>query len=269
VSGPLLILQTGNVPRRFGLRDGFGEMFARRAGLAPDDFRILDAARGPGYPRDPRAHCAYIVTGSLSMVTARPLWSLRLADFILRAVESGVPVLGVCYGHQLVARALGGRVGWNPNGLEMGTHEVTLAPGAEGHPLLRGLPPSFPANLSHRQSILDPPPGGRPLAFSAADPCQILAVGEKVLTLQFHPEFDRWIASAFAREHFTTKDGRTVPLLRRPPRGAPAGLSLGVPVRNTPVAALILRRFVEGALPRHRARLAPAGFGDVQAPGNA
>jgi GMP synthase (glutamine-hydrolysing) len=262
VTGPLLILQTGSVPRRYGLVDGFSEMFVKKAALAAGDYAVLDCARNPSYPRDPRAHCGYIVTGSLSMVTSRPRWSLRLTDFVLRAAEAGCPVLGVCYGHQLVARALGGRVDWNPKGLEMGTHEVRLADGAESHPLLTGIPAAFPANLSHSQSVLDPPKDARTLAVSDTDGCQIMAWGEKVLTLQFHPEFDRWTMNAFAGRHWRHgPGGRPVPLPRKAVKGRPRGLALGLPVRNTPVAVLILRRITESALLRIRNPFAPAGFG--------
>jgi GMP synthase (glutamine-hydrolysing) len=255
-----MILQAGNIPRRYGLKDSFPEMFVKQAAIPAESYTILDATRNPGYPKDPREHCGYIVTGSLSMVTARPLWSLRLTDFLLKTAEREVPLLGVCYGHQLVARALGGRVDWNPLGLEMGTHEVTLLPDAESHPLLRGLPQSFMGNLSHSQSVLDPPKGARTLARSAHDPCQIMSFAEKVLTLQFHPEFDRWTMNAFARRHYDMKGGQPVPRPRTPPEGAPDGISLGLPVRKTPVAVLILRRFVESAILRMNNPFTPASF---------
>lgn len=250
MTGPLLILQAGNIPRRYGLKDSFAEMFVKSGAMRPGDYAILDACRSPSYPKDPRGHCAYIVTGSLSMVTARPLWSLRLTDFLHRAAEAGAHVLGVCYGHQIVARALGGRVGWNPSGLEVGTHTVTLLPGADAHPLLQGLPARFPANLSHRQSVLDPPPGARVLASSEHDPCQIMAWGDRVLTLQFHPEFDRWTMNSFARMYYSTEGGKPVPKPRCASGGAPGGMSLGLPVRRTPAPVLILRRFVENAAVR-------------------
>ncbi|MDR1082219.1 MAG: glutamine amidotransferase [Deltaproteobacteria bacterium] len=260
MTGPLLILQAGNIPRRYGLRDSFGDMFVKHADLQPGSFWVTDVSRSPRFPKDPRDYCGYIVTGSLSMVTARPVWSLKLTDFLLRVAEKRVPLLGVCYGHQIVARALGGRVGWNPAGLEMGTHEVTLAPGAETHPLLCGLPGSFPANLCHAQSVLAPPSGARILASSSHDPCQIMSWGEKVLTVQFHPEFDRWTMNAFARTCYDMRGGRVELRPRRTPAGVPGGISLGLPVSKTPVPVLILRRFAESALRRRNNPLAPAGF---------
>jgi GMP synthase (glutamine-hydrolysing) len=236
-------------------------MFVRHAGLRDGTWAVMDSSRNLHYPSDPRDHCGYIVTGSLSMVTARPVWSLKLTDFVLRVAERRVPLLGVCYGHQIVARALGGRVDWNPRGMEMGTHEVTLGPGSESHPLLYGLPDTFPANLSHAQSVLDPPAGAEVLASSANDPCQIMSWGDRVLTLQFHPEFDRWTMNAFARTCYTLrKDGTPELKPRRTPDGVPADVHLGFPVRRTPVPVLILKRFAESALRRVDSPLAPASF---------
>ncbi|MDR3155124.1 MAG: glutamine amidotransferase [Deltaproteobacteria bacterium] len=261
MTGPLTIIQAGNIPRRYGLADGFADMFVKRAALEPGSYAVLDACRSPGYPKDPRERCGYIVTGSLSMVTSRPMWSLKLTDFLVKCADREVPLLGVCYGHQIVARALGGRVDWNPLGLEMGTHEVTLLPEADNHHLLRGLPASFPANLSHSQSVLDPPKGARVLARSGHDPCQIMSFGDRVLTVQFHPEFDRWTMNAFARLHYSLRDGSPVPRPRRKAPGIPSGLSLGLPVRKTPVPVLILRRFADYSLRRLQSAFVPAGFG--------
>ncbi|MDR1314829.1 MAG: glutamine amidotransferase [Deltaproteobacteria bacterium] len=260
MSAPLLILQAGNVPARLGLADSFADMFVKRAVLAPGTYSVMDATRAAAFPKDPWEHCGYIVTGSLSMVTSRPVWSLKLTDFISKAVGRGVPVLGVCYGHHLVARALGGRVDWNPSGLEIGTHEVTLLDASDSHPFLRGLPRSFPANLSHSQSVLALPPGAEALARSGMDACQIMSYGEKVISLQFHPEFDRWTMSAFAHARFSIKDGKPVPKPRRTRKGKPSAVSLGLPIRRTPVPVLILKRFVKNALLRFDNPYSPKGF---------
>jgi len=131
-----------------------------------------------------------IVTGSAAMVSDREPWSETTAAWLHRAVTAGVPVLGICYGHQLLAHALGGTVGDNPRGLEVGTVAVErLAAG--GNDLFGAtMPTLFSANMSHRQSVLELPPGAIPLARSAREPCAAFAVAPRAWGVQFHPEFD-------------------------------------------------------------------------------
>ena len=169
------------------------------------------------------------------MVTDREPWSERAAAWLRLAMADNVPVLGVCYGHQLLAHALGGAVGWHPAGKEFGTHTITLAPEAASHPLLAGLPQTFPANLSHSQSVLTPPPGARVLAASSHEPYQILAYSERTLTLQFHPEFTGPIMQAYVDYAATQPKGH------RP-------VNLGEPVQDTPQARQVLQNFIDAVV---------------------
>ena len=107
-----------------------------------------------------------IVTGSHAMVTDRAPWSERTAEWLLQAVKMDIPTLGICYGHQLLAYALGGKVGDNPNGFEAGT--VVVTPNAFGSQdkLLHGFQGPFKAHMCHRQSVLQLPKGAVPLAVT-------------------------------------------------------------------------------------------------------
>ena len=96
---------------------------------------------------------------SWSPVPAR--WSPNVATganaraaWLRDAAHAGVPLFGICYGHQLLAHALGGEVGDNPNGREMGTIDLELHPHAADDPLFAGLPMQFPAQATHLQSVL-------------------------------------------------------------------------------------------------------------------
>jgi len=158
--------------------------------LQPDDYVIVRPHLGEELPAFDRVSGA-ILSGSWAMVTDHADWSERTAAWIRGALEADLPLLGVCYGHQLMAYALGGKVGDNPNGWERGLKNLTHT--ASDDPWLATLPGEFQAWLSHRQSVITPPSQAKVLAHSELDGCQILRYSPQALSVQFHPEFTREI----------------------------------------------------------------------------
>nr|WP_051124229.1 glutamine amidotransferase [Dickeya sp. DW 0440] len=149
----------------------------------------------------PGEHDAAIISGSWSMVTEQLAWSERTAEWARERVRLGRPLLGVCYGHQLLAHALGGTVADNPNGREMGLKTVTLHAQAAEDALLTALPEQFSAYLSHLQSVVSPPEGAQVLAASEQDGCQIIRYAPHTLSFQFHPEMDAAVMNACLRHN--------------------------------------------------------------------
>lgn len=98
--------------------------------------------------------------------------------------EAGVPVLGICYGMQLLAHQLGGRV--SPG--EKHEYGHTVLHQAEDSELFADLPPSMPVWMSHGDHIVEPPPGFRSLAYSDNSPIAVMGNERGILGLQFHPE---------------------------------------------------------------------------------
>jgi GMP synthase (glutamine-hydrolysing) len=130
-----------------------------------------------------------ILTGSpRSLVEPEP-WMDNAAEFVRRAAEAGVPVLGVCFGHQLLGYAYGGRVRVNPNGWEVGTVDVELTDRGRSDPLFDGLPGTLRVNQSHRDEVCEL---GEAICLARSDHTahQSLAVGQHVRGVQFHPEMD-------------------------------------------------------------------------------
>src|SRR3546814_6422229 len=118
------------------------------------------------------------------MVTERLDWSERSAQWLGDAARAGLPVMGICYGHQLLAHALGGEIGDNPAGRQMGTIELELQPAAAGDPLFAGLPQRFPAQATHLQSVLRAPEGATLLASSELDAFHEFRWGEAAWGVQ-------------------------------------------------------------------------------------
>ncbi|MEZ0582649.1 glutamine amidotransferase [Erwinia sp. STN24] len=193
---PFAIIQFETPPA--GVMARVGEQqhwFIAAAGLQPDAWLIVRPDLGEALP-DPALLSGAILSGSWAMVTDHAEWSERTAAWIRSAMDHQLPLLGVCYGHQLMAYALGGKVGDNPRGWEGGVQQITRHEEGAEDALLGALPGQFSAWLSHRQSVLRPPTGARVLASSVMDPCQIVRYSPQALSVQFHPEFTAAIMAA-------------------------------------------------------------------------
>lgn len=153
-----------------------------------ESFEVKRVFEGESLP-PPHADTIAVISGSWSMVTEQLAWSESVAEWIRQAVSINAPVFGVCYGHQLMAHALGGTVGWLPSGRETGTRRVELTREAAEEPLLKGFPDGFNAHLTHLQTILTLPTGAVALASSSQDANQIVRYGRHAFSTQYHPEF--------------------------------------------------------------------------------
>ena len=190
MSRPVLIVKTGStLPAIAARRGDFEDWITEGMGVARDDVRVSRVDQGEALP-PPDEIGAVVVTGSAAMVSAREPWSERTGEWLARAVDGRTPVLGICYGHQLLAHALGGEVGLNPRGREIGTIEVELTEEGRRDALLGILPPRFRVQATHMESVLALPRGARVLAQNALDPHQAFVIGDRVWAVQFHPEAD-------------------------------------------------------------------------------
>ncbi len=177
-----------------------------------------------------------VVTGSYASVTQRAPWMLALGEALVEAAER-MPVLGVCFGHQLLASALGGTVEPNPRGPEAGTREVVLTAAGREDPLLAGLPARLAVQQFHEDHVVSAPPGAVLLATGEHTPVQAFARG-RVRAVQFHPEFDAARTRAMADEERAW--------IERGGRGSHAEVVASI--RDTPEAGGLLARWVRAFL---------------------
>jgi GMP synthase-like glutamine amidotransferase len=162
-------------------------------GLCADFRRYLGGEtivrRGPqlDLPADPAAFTHIILSGSKTCILDSSPWVQELMTFVRRAVDVGTPLLGVCYGHQIIARAYGGdasvRISPTP---EIGWVEIEQT--AE-NPVLKSLPRKFHTFQSHFEEVLALP--GQFVSTAISPRCAIQAYyikNKPVFGVQFHPE---------------------------------------------------------------------------------
>ena len=208
---PVLVLKTGEaLPPVKAAYGDFELWIARGLGRALDAIRVAAVHEGERLP-DSDEVGGVVVTGSPAMVSDREPWSEGAAEWLADVTRrDALPVLGLCYGHQLIAHGLGGRVAANPMGREMGTRPVHF-PEPETDEDLGPLfdPGIFPAHFSHVESVIEPPPGARVLASTDLDPHSALEFGPRQWGVQFHPEFDRPIMQGYvaARREVLGREG--------------------------------------------------------------
>jgi len=215
------------IPRYGDYEDWIGQ------GLSVGPATVIDPRRGEKLP-EPDAIAGAVVTGSHAMVTERASWSERTGEWLAELVSKAVPVLGICYGHQLLAHALGGEVGYHPGGMEIGTVSICATADAADDALFSQLPRRFSAQTVHSQTVLRLPENALLLASNDFEPHHAFRVGECAWGVQFHPEFNA-VAMRSYIEHLAGS-------LRRQGRDPE---QLAAAVENTPLAASVLRRFAD------------------------
>lgn len=197
----LLILKTGStVPTVLSRRRDFEVWITTGSGWAAAEVSTVSVHRDE-MPEPPASYAGIVVTGSPSMVTDRAPWSERAGEYLLDAMQAGTPILGICYGHQLLCQALGGTVANNPRGRQIGTVDVALTAQAADDPLFGKFVSPLHVPTSHMQSVVELPRGSQLLGSSPLDANHALRLGERTWGVQFHPEFD----AAIVREYIDAR----------------------------------------------------------------
>lgn len=193
-----IILKMGNTYKE--LEDnygGFADWVVRFMGAFRKQVKIIDVQSGESLP-DPSGSEGIIITGAHEMVTDQNDWSEKTAQWVKQAVENDIPVLGICYGHQLLAYALGGKVENHSKGAEIGTVEIELTEDGKKDVLFKTLPKKFLAHSSHSQTVTELPQGAVVLAKNSYESTHAVRYCKHAWGVQFHPEFDSFIMDIYA-----------------------------------------------------------------------
>jgi GMP synthase (glutamine-hydrolysing) len=228
-----IIKAGGTFPALATEHGDFEDWICREMGRTLSEVRVYDV-RGKESLPEPRQCAGVVVTGSHAMVTDRLPWSVALEDWIPELVTADVPFLGICYGHQLLASALGGKVTFHPLGREIGSVEVRLHPECDEDPLFHARPATIRAHVVHAQTVSRLPAGAIRLASNDHEPVHAFRVGAVAWGVQFHPEFDERVMHKYVEEYCD-----------RPKRAQRDAAALPVPVQATPEANQVLARFAE------------------------
>ena len=252
VPATLLVVKCGTTAPAVAIRHGDYDRWFRRALAATGvALRVVEVHAGARLPARLAGADAVVATGSPRSVTERAPWMLRTAAWLRDAADRGVPVLGVCFGHQLLAMAYGGSVGRNPRGRELGTVRCTLTAAGREDPLFAGVPGAFEVQATHEDEVRALPPGAELLATNGTSAIQAFRAGPLVRAVQFHPELDPAALGALAAAR--------APLLEAEARargedGAARLRAVLAGLRPTPWGERILRNFVERFLRAGRPR---------------
>lgn len=203
------IIETGRAPGQLSeAYPRYPDMFvsllgAADAGLAFDVVELVDGAALP----DPAACEAVVITGSPSGVYDQTPWMDPLRDFVRGAFRANTPMVGVCFGHQIIADAMGGDVRKSDKGWGVGRHTYDVL---ERRPWMAGAGASVSLAVSHQDQVITPPAGAVTLARSAHTEHAMLAYDQApVMSLQGHPEFgDEFVAALYAARRGRLSDAQ-------------------------------------------------------------
>lgn len=184
------ILQADHVDEEY--RDRFGdypEMFVDTLGRAADaaEFEFFDVQKRC-YPARVDDCDGYLITGSRASVYDDEPWIDELGEFVRNIDRAGVRTVGICFGHQLIAQALGGQVGPAPSGWGVGVHSWNVV---HTEPWMRPSLGEFKLLASHRDQVDMLPDAARLVASSPFCPNAAFVIDDRLLGVQGHPEFTK------------------------------------------------------------------------------
>ena len=234
----ITIIETGVIsPEPRAQHGSFPQMFERLLGAADTSasFATVRLMDGEALP-DPENLEAILITGSPAGVYDNLDWIAPLERFARTAYQLKIPMAGICFGHQLIAQALGGTVRKSEKGWGLGRHVYDVAP---GNGLVEGAHVALAC--SHQDQVITPPAGTKTILYSDFTPyAGLLYEGGTTLSVQPHPEFSVGFALACC-EMVRSKGDAPDSVV------APAEASLAEPLESARLGSAITRFLTRSA----------------------
>lgn len=153
------------------------------------------ASRGELPPDDGAAYDAVLLSGSVASANDEAPWMQALEALVRRRHAARQAIGGLCFGHQLIAKALGGRVGPSPGGWRVGVAPTRFV---QTQPWMQPAQPQVLLHAVHQEQVLAPPPGVQVIGGDAHAPVGAMVAGRHLFTSQYHPE----MPTAFVEDLF-------------------------------------------------------------------
>ncbi len=182
------ILETGLLNERLvGKYDPYPVMFASLLNRAKRDlqYQTFSVIQGE-MPASVHDCEGWLITGSRFGVYENLSWMVVLQDFIRALNHASVPLVGICFGHQIIAQALGGEVVKSDRGWAVGLHSYKIDAVQKW---MDGDPEQVGIYAFHQDQVVEKPPAARPFFRSEFCPYAGLSYGDSIITIQAHPEF--------------------------------------------------------------------------------
>lgn len=148
------------------------------------DYEGYGVAQGE-LPDSPEACDAYLITGSPKGVYDSDGWIAALSEFIRESYRAGTQLVGICFGHQILAHALGGRAEKSEKGWGIGLKSIAIE---KSRDWMVGAPDRCSLYFVHQDQVIDLPPGAELLGGSPFCPNAFYTIADRVLSIQGHPE---------------------------------------------------------------------------------
>lgn len=196
----ILILKTGSAPENIKANRGdFEDWIAEKMELSKSEYAVHFTGNYDELPEELN-YSGIIITGSPLMVTDLKINTSNISHWLLDKQESGIPILGICFGHQLLNVINGGSVQNIKSRIIIGSKKTYLTHDGKQDALFENLPASFDVFKTHSQCISTFPESAKVLSTNNFGIIDAIKFSAKTWGVQFHPEFNSDIMRLYIEE---------------------------------------------------------------------